>query len=203
MLNKREKIQGSFIYRNNPQELARRQVKRVIYSTLAFVLYAIPPLFIPQAVNAYLEGLGQFAIIQTYVIFTVLTGILLLYCCICSFSRYKLRAQILAKNAPPSGFENTTWLCYTLAPFCAVLTSLAKIVGIFFAFSIWSLVLIFISAGASVFAYLLYRETKLAYAGDAMTFLDEKETKKYAVNPDAYFSSETKSEDENEDFYND
>ena len=111
MLNNREKLEGSFIYRNNPQVLEKRQVKRIIYALLAFLLYAVPPLFIPQQINAFLKENAQFAILQTYVIYTFLVGILLLYCLVCVFTRYKLRVKIVAKRAPVAGFEKSTWLC--------------------------------------------------------------------------------------------
>ena len=189
MLNNKQKIQGSFIYRNNPDNLSKSQKLRITFAVLATILYIVPPLFIPQEINAFLNANYLFAVLQTYVIYTVLVGILLLYCLVCAFTRYKLRATIPAKSAPVNGFENQTWLCYTLATFTTALTTVAKIVGICFAFSIWSLVLIFISLASSVFAYLLYRVTKLAYRGDNMVYLSDEETAKYEKNPDEYFTS--------------
>lgn len=198
MLNKKEKLQGTFIYKGNPDTLRSHQTRRAIFMVIAFALYAIPPLFIPQQLNAFLLEINQLALLQSYVIFTFLVGILLLYCLVCTFTRYKLKPRFPESKASVDGFSKRTWLCYELAPLCASLTTVIKIVGIFFAFSVWSLVLIVASLASSVLIVLTHRETRLAYSGN-MTLLTSEEMKEYEKNPQEYFADETNSE--TEDFY--
>ena len=198
MLNKKEKLQGTFIYKGDSETLRIRQTKRAIFMTIAFVLFAVPPLFIPQQLNAFLLEINQLALLQSYVIFTFLVGVLLLYCLVCVFTRYKLKPRIPASKGSVDGFSKRTWLCYELAPFCASLTTVIKIVGIFFAFSVWSLILVIVSLASTALIILTHRETRLAYSGN-MTLLSDEEVKQYDKNPQEYFADENNPE--TEDFY--
>lgn len=197
MLNNQQKLQGTYIYKKDPALLRPYQTRRAIFSIVAFILYVIPPLFIDQEINALLNENKLFAIIQTYVIFTTLTGILLAYCLVCTFTRYRLRDRYPANKAPLD-FNKRTWLCYELSFVCAILTSLCKLVGIFFAFSVWSLLLLFVSLSVIYLTFEVCHQARLAYGGDAMVLLSDEELKTFNANRDEFYD---KYNEETEEFY--
>ena len=158
------------------------------------VLFIIPPLFIDQAINKYLSDNNYLAVLQTYTILVCATDILTLYTFICVFTRYRLRDQFPASKAPYSGWDKHTWVSYEFQFYCISLIALCNIVGLFFAFTLLSLLLAIISIAASVLAFFIKQLTFNAYK-NKMELVDDKEVDKRKKE------LEEKTNEEVEEFY--
>lgn len=176
MKRKTEKFIEKYVCSRPESELKQMQRLRLIYLLGALVLFTVT-LFIKQsALTKLVDSEHKFATtIQTlYVFLVLLTLLTAIYALICSFTRYKIASEILAKNAPKKGFSEGTWTAFIL-PIVLVVLYLILIVGlIIYKFSVGSLVTALLSIGAGVLFYLAMDVGKKAYR-DTTTLLSEKD----------------------------
>lgn len=191
MFENRKKLQGKFIYTGEETALKKTQTLRVVLGVIALLVFIIPELFIDQEINKFLEQNNLLAILQTYVILVFFALILMIYTVVCSLTRYRLQKSIPECQAPNAGFDKHTWASHEWQFILTAILALAKIVGLFFAFTLPSLILVLCALCSAVLSFIVMRITFLALKG-----------KLKLVDKDAP-EEETETEDETEDFYDD
>ncbi len=188
MFENRKKLQGKFIFTGDENALKKTQTLRVVLGVIALLVFIIPELFIDQEFNNFLKLNNLLAILQTYVILVFFALILMIYTVVCSLTRYRLQKSIPQAQAPHSGFDKHTWASHEWQFALTTLLALIKIVGLFFAFTPLSLILVLCALCSALLSFIVMRVTFLALKG-----------KLKLVDKDAP-DSETE-DDETEDFY--
>ncbi len=180
---------------------ARLNKLRLIALIALSVFFIVPPLVFKLKAMRVFADKGLTAPTTAYVLLILFTAGLNLYCFIACFTRYRLRTEIPAANAPKLGFTKHTWSAIEWLFYLTVICACAHLALTVYAFSPGSLAITLFAVAAAACAYFVKRLSFIAYKDALLVSLDDT-IAQAATTPDTTDDTAAPDTIDDTDFYN-